>query len=145
MTIFPEFMFLLLISFQEAFLKDSEKKKDKWGRVPKGLKLKPKAMPSIFPWDTDIIREKTAGKTKDQVDKEIDEAMDLQNELERDANSSGTGLHPGNSRFVSDGPIPGNAFQYLLKELITCCQFIFQVLSLSGIHFLVCPVTKISI
>ena len=101
-------------------------------------------MPTIFPWNSNEQSQKTAGKTVDQVDQEHSEANDLETELRRDAMSV-TSLHPGNSRFVSDGPIPGNAFQYLLKELITCCQFIFQVLSLSGIHFLVCPVTKISI
>ena len=74
--------------------------------------LKPRALPSIFPWSEVDGRQKTAGKTLDQVEMEIDQANDLENELRRDAaSSSGTGLHPGNSRFVSDGPIPGNEFQ----------------------------------
>ena len=98
--------------FQEAFLRESEKKRDKQGRVSKLLQLRPNAMPTIFPWNTSVQSQKTAGKTVDQVDQEHSEANDLETELRRDAMSvAGSSLHPGNSRFVSDGPIPGKILQ----------------------------------
>ena len=98
--------------FQDAFLRESEKVRDKKGRVSKKLQLKANAMPTIFPWSKIDGRQKTAGKTKDQVEMETEEANDLETELRRDAlSNAGTGLHPGNSRFVCDGPIPG--FEHL--------------------------------
>ena len=75
-------------------------------------------MPTIFPWNTNVQSQRTAGKTVDQVDQEHSEANDLETELRRDAMSvAGSSLHPGNSRFVSDGPIPGNILQYFSKRI----------------------------
>ena len=69
--------------------------------MPKKQQLRPRALPTIFPWNEDLGKLKTAGKTQDQVEKEHDEAMDLENELVRDANSLvGKDLHPGNSRYL---------------------------------------------